>query len=220
METPINEGEALRAWLKQSRIPVSEVASRLEVSVQAVYDQFKKEVVSDSFKHKLSEAGFNFFKVKQAAPAENTFKRMNASPVTVGDEKLNLTIVPLKAQAGFMSGYEKRIFDDELQKIHWPFGKGEFWAFEVGGWSMHNMDDEDSVRPGDYVVTTEVDQSFLYEGKKYVFMTVEGSCYKIYDRIKNGLIYMSSANKEYNPVPEMPVKEVKKIFMKVSIIKK
>lgn len=151
---------------------------------------------------------------------ENMFIPNNAKHVIQGTGKHNLTLVPIRAQAGFLHGYEKRIFDDELKTMNWPFGRGEFWAFEAEGLSMYTDGDE-SIKPGDYIVTSELpNHEWLKPGKIYVFVTIDGLCIKLFDKIEDDKVYISSANNEFNPVKPLPMKEVKRIFKKEYIIKK
>ena len=59
MET--HEGQILRDWLDKHRLSAKELADKLGISDQAIYAQIRKEVIADSFKHKLSKANLNIF---------------------------------------------------------------------------------------------------------------------------------------------------------------
>lgn len=151
---------------------------------------------------------------------ENAFKPYNARHVDLHSGKSNLTLVPLKAYGGFVTGYEHRVFLDSLEQIPFPWIKGPCWGFEVEGFSMYKKGDEDSLKPGDTVVCTELYEiQGLVRGKIYVFVTIDGICIKLFDRIENGKYHLKSANDEYNPVTPIPVKEVKKIYYKERILK-
>lgn len=222
METKQHEGEAFREWLKRSRIPVSEVADKLAITVQGVYTQLKNETVADSFKHKLSEAGLNFFKVENInIVSENAFLPYNAKSVNLNQGRANLTIVPLKAYGGFLTGFANRVFLDSLEQIPFPWIKGTCWGFEVEGYSMYVKDDTDSMAPGDIAICTELESpDWLVKNKIHVFVTIDGICIKLFDKIQDGKVYLRSANDEYNPVKPIPIKEVKKIYFKEYTLKK
>lgn len=129
--------------------------------------------------------------------------------------ELNLVIVPLKVQGGFLRGYENRVFMDQLEYAHFPFIKGRCWLFEVEDFSMSPIAD-----PHDHVVCTEVfDIAWLSKGKIYVIFTTEGKCIKFFDKTDNEFLYLYSENKDY-PVKPIPLKSVKKIFFKEYIMKR
>lgn len=130
--------------------------------------------------------------------------------------ELNLVIVPLKVQGGFLRGYENRVFMDQLEYAHFPLIKGRCWLFEVEDFSMSPIAD-----PHDHVVCTEVfDISWLSKGKIYVIFTTEGKCIKYFDKTDDEFLYLYSENKGYNPVKPIPLKSVKKIFYKEWFLKK
>lgn len=208
-----HEGKILQQWLNGLNITPDELAGKLKVAKQTVYYHLGREKIGDSFKRKLSQIGSNPFDLSNTSTqGENAFIPYNAKPVSTGNG--TLTLVPLKAQGGFLNGYANRVFKDSLDSFPFPLIKGEGWGFEVEGYSMVT-NDEMSLKPGDYVIGTEIpDEPWLSKGKVYVFVTVEGICVKLFDRIEGGEYYLKSANPEYNPVKPIPVKEVKKIYFK------
>ncbi len=217
------DGKTLKNWLESNRYDVGWLAEKLGITRQSVYEQLRKGIIGDVFRAKLLRAGLYIFTPDPNLAEEplNTFKPYNAKHVELNSGRDNLTIIPLKAQGGFVTGYEHRVFLDSLERIAFPWIKGACWGFEIVGFSMYKKDDDESLKPGDLVICTELqNENWLAKGKIHVFVTVDGICCKLFDKVENGEYHLKSANDEYNPVTPIPVKEVKKIYFKEYIIKK
>jgi|31_taG_2_1085359.scaffolds.fasta_scaffold00073_5 transcriptional regulator with XRE-family HTH domain len=120
-------------------------------------------------------------------------------PVTVNENNEDLIeIIPAKASAGYLSGYDDPEYIEQLQKIKLPFlPTGTHRAFPIKGDSML------PVKDGAFVVAKFVeDITDVRDGRTYVVLTKnDGLVYKrLYNRIKdNNTLLLSSDNKAYQP---------------------
>lgn len=120
-------------------------------------------------------------------------------PVTVNENNEDLIeIVPAKASAGYLSGYDDPEYIEQLQKIKLPFlPTGTHRAFPIKGDSML------PVKDGAFVVAKFVeDINDIKNGKTYIVLTKDDGL--VYKRIylmeddSNDLL-LSSDNKAYQP---------------------
>lgn len=120
-------------------------------------------------------------------------------PVTVNEDNEDLIeIIPAKASAGYLSGYDDPEYIEQLQKIKLPFlPTGTHRAFPIKGDSML------PVKPGSFVVAKFIeDINDIKSGKTYVVLTKDdGLVYKrVY--VPEGDVVnllLSSDNKAYKP---------------------
>lgn len=132
-------------------------------------------------------------------------------PITVNEENEDLIeIVPAKASAGYLLGYDDPEYIQQLEKIKLPFlPTGKHRAFPIKGDSMLPLKD------GSYVVAKFVDDiRDVKSGRTYVVVTVnDGMTYKrIYNQIeeRNALL-LSPDNKEYQSY-HVPISEVLELW--------
>ena len=120
-------------------------------------------------------------------------------PITVdhNNEEL-IEIVPTKAQAGYLSGYDDPEYIEQLKKIKLPFlPVGKHRAFPIKGDSMAPMKD------GAFVIGKFIEDSTdIKTGKTYVLVTLNDGI--VYKRIENNLeksntLKLISDNKKYEP---------------------
>ncbi|GAA4810969.1 LexA family transcriptional regulator [Litoribaculum gwangyangense] len=132
-------------------------------------------------------------------------------PIVVDSENENLIeVVPIKASAGYLTGYDDPEYIEQLQKIKLPFlPTGKHRAFPIKGDSMLPMKD------GSYVVGRFIeDRNDIKTGKTYVLVTLnDGMVYKrIMNNIDfNGSLLLMSDNKTYNAY-SVPINEVLEIW--------
>ena len=132
-------------------------------------------------------------------------------PITVDENNEDLIeIVPVKASAGYLAGYDDPEFIEQLNKIKLPFlPSGKHRAFPIKGDSMLPMKD------GSYVVGKFIDNiRDIVDGKTYVLLTLnEGMVYKrVYNKIKeNGMLVLVSDNKNYLPC-EIHISEILELW--------
>lgn len=132
-------------------------------------------------------------------------------PITVDETNENLIeIVPTKASAGYLAGYDDPEYIEQLDKIKLPFlPTGKHRAFPIKGDSMHPMKD------GAYVVGKFIeDRSDIINGKTYVLLTLnDGMVYKrVFNQIEsqNNLLLVSD-NPHYKPYT-VPIDEVLELW--------
>ncbi|WP_034058874.1 LexA family transcriptional regulator [Lacinutrix jangbogonensis] len=152
----------------------------------------------------------NFFKIPIDAILKTDLSKLNGNsfielgnqrilfPITVDiDNEDLIEIVPIKASAGYLSGYDDPEYIEQLQKIKLPFlPTGKHRAFPIKGDSMLPMKD------GAFVIGRFIeDRSQIKTGNTYVLLTKnDGMVYKrVFNNIafNNSLLLMSD-NKFYN----------------------
>ncbi|MBL7559855.1 LexA family transcriptional regulator [Olleya sp. YSTF-M6] len=132
-------------------------------------------------------------------------------PITVDDDNENLIeVVPVKASAGYLAGYDDPEYIEQLQKIKLPFlPTGKHRAFPIKGDSMLPMKD------GTFVIGQFIeDRSDIKNGKTYVLVTLnDGMVYKrVYNTIDlNNSLLLKSDNKSYDNY-NVPINEVLEIW--------
>lgn len=131
-------------------------------------------------------------------------------PITVNEENEDLIeIVPAKASAGYLSGYDDPEYIEQLQKIKLPFlPTGTHRAFPIKGDSML------PVKDGSFIVAKYVETiSDIKNGRTYIVLTKDDGL--VYKRIyipenTTSNVLLSSDNKAYDPylVPKETILEL------------
>jgi transcriptional regulator with XRE-family HTH domain len=126
------------------------------------------------------------------------------------DNKELVTLVPVKASAGYLNGYGDPDFIENLPRFSLPLPElsndRTYRAFQINGNSMN------PILPGSYIICEYLqDWHDIKEGKTYILVTSdEGIVYKrIYKTENDGLI-LKSDNREYEPytIPIVSLVEV------------
>lgn len=132
-------------------------------------------------------------------------------PIMVNEENENLIeIVPAKASAGYLLGYDDPEYIEQLKKIKLPFlPSGKHRAFPIKGDSMLPM------KNGSYVVAEFVEDIFsVKSGDSYIIVTKnDGMTYKrLYNLLEeNGTLLLKSDNREYQAY-EVPIEEILELW--------
>ncbi len=132
-------------------------------------------------------------------------------PITVDDDNNNLIeVVPVKASAGYLSGYDDPEYIEQLEKIKLPFlPTGKHRAFPIKGDSMSPM------KEGSFVIGSFIeDRTEIISGKTYVLITLnDGMVYKrVVNQIKdNNTLLLISDNKNYEAF-EVSIDEVLELW--------
>ncbi|WP_250434729.1 XRE family transcriptional regulator [Hanstruepera flava] len=132
-------------------------------------------------------------------------------PITVDESNENLIeVVPVKASAGYLSGYDDPEYIEQLQKIKLPFlPTGKHRAFPIKGDSMLPL------KEGSYVVGKFIeDRKDITDNKTYVLLTLNDGM--VYKRINNSIkerntLLLISDNPLYQPY-EISIDEVLEIW--------
>ncbi len=96
--------------------------------------------------------------------------------VTLNDQLTeNIAFVPIKAQAGYLSGYSDESFVEQLPSFALPgFQNGTYRAFEVEGHSMLQVDNK-GFHPGDITINQFLESAHqIRDGRVYVVVTEDG----------------------------------------------
>ena len=132
-------------------------------------------------------------------------------PIAVDDDNNNLIeVVPVKASAGYLAGYDDPEYIEQLEKIKLPFlPTGKHRAFPIKGDSMSPM------KEGSFVIGRFIeDRTEIISGKTYVLITLnDGMVYKrIVNQIKdNNTLLLISDNKNYKAF-EVSIDEVLELW--------
>ncbi|AUP77538.1 XRE family transcriptional regulator [Flavivirga eckloniae] len=132
-------------------------------------------------------------------------------PITVDNDNNNLIeVVPIKASAGYLAGYDDPEYIEQLEKIKLPFlPTGKHRAFPIKGDSMLPM------KSGSYVVGRFIeDRNDIKSGRTYVLVTLnDGMVYKrVINNIElNNSLLLISDNKMYHDY-SVPINEVLEIW--------
>ena len=132
-------------------------------------------------------------------------------PILVDEDNENLIeVVPVKASAGYLAGYDDPEYIEQLQKIKLPFlPTGKHRAFPIKGDSMLPMKD------GSFVIGRFVeDIKDIKTGKTYVLVTLNDGM--VYKRVINNIdlnnsLLLISDNKIYNGY-SVPMSEVLEVW--------
>ncbi|WP_223034872.1 XRE family transcriptional regulator [Hanstruepera marina] len=132
-------------------------------------------------------------------------------PITVDESNENLIeVVPVKASAGYLSGYDDPEYIEQLQKIKLPFlPSGKHRAFPIKGDSMLPL------KEGSYVVGKFIeDRKDITDNKTYILLTLNDGM--VYKRINNNIkernsLLLISDNPLYQPY-EISIDEVLEIW--------
>lgn len=132
-------------------------------------------------------------------------------PITVDSDNENLIeVVPVKASAGYLAGYDDPEYIEQLEKIKLPFlPTGKHRAFPIKGDSMLPM------KSGSYVVGRFVeDRKDIKSGRTYVLVTLNDGM--VYKRVLNNIdlnnsLLLISDNKMYHDY-SVPIDEVLELW--------
>ncbi len=125
--------------------------------------------------------------------------------------RLNITLVPERAMAGYATEYQDTDYLDQLQKFSIPHLDGDLLAFEIGGDSMLP-----TVTNGDLVICEPVERGGrLYDNHVYVVVTDIVVAKRI-QQIREGdqpmgLRLISDNGDVYKPY-EVPLEEIRQIL--------
>jgi transcriptional regulator with XRE-family HTH domain len=132
-------------------------------------------------------------------------------PISVDHDNENLIeVVPAKASAGYLLGYDDPEYIEQLQKIKLPFlPKGKHRAFPIKGDSMLPMKD------GSYLVAEFVeDIQNAKSGHSYIVVTKDdGMTYKrVYNQVAEKQSFLLKPDNPTYQSYEVPVSEVLELW--------
>ena len=135
------------------------------------------------------------------------------------DDREMITIVPVKASAGYMSGYGDREYIEQLPRFSFPVpelgNERTRRVFQIRGDSML------PVQPGSYVLCEYLqDWTGLVDGETYVLLTLnDGIVYKrVYNQIsQSNELILKSDNPDYRPY-NIRINEVSELWKAIGVI--
>lgn len=141
-------------------------------------------------------------------------KGLRILPIIVDRQnKEQITIVPVKAAAGYMQGYSDAEYIEQLPTFNLPFDKFRldktYRAFQINGDSML------PVQSGSYVIGEYITNwNDLRDGKACIVVTNDGIVFKrVYNYIKDrGTLLLKSDNLEFAPY-EVQASDVLEIWL-------
>src|SRR5690606_23488731 len=166
------QGNKFQSWLKkyqkENGISAVEARERLNLSNTSFYSLFKSKNLTRESVNRILEA----FNVTEDEIWGDDLSKSNAKPARfLGDGTPNMWDVTIKAQGGFLEGYgDSVLLEQNIEKVYFPFFKGECFSFEVEGLSM-----VPEYMPGDRFISTPIENfNHLVKGRTYVFQTIDG----------------------------------------------
>lgn len=133
------------------------------------------------------------------------------------DDKELITLVPVKASAGYAKGYSDPDYMETLPKFSLPFTElsreRTYRAFQISGNSM------EPIPSGAYIICEYLQNwSDAKSGKTYIIVTKdEGVVYKRLYSNDNETLLLKSDNPEYNPYT-IPINSVSEIWKALGYI--
>lgn len=131
-------------------------------------------------------------------------------PILIKDDGKfeSIEVVPIKASAGYLSGYADPEFIETLPKASLPFiGIGTHRGFPLTGDSMLPIPD------GSIIIGKFVEElADVRNGRTYIIVSTTGIAYKrVYTKIEDNVLLLVSDNKMYSPY-EMPFENILELW--------
>lgn len=204
----VNLNENIRALRKKLQLTQDEFAQRLGIkrSLVGAYEEGRAEPRAELLQKMAAIFGttmealisVDMTRSEPKAPASYARGKEVVVVTVDNDRKDNIEFVPVKAAAGYLSGYADPEYVKELPRFHLPVLKqGTYRAFEIKGDSMLPL------MPGSIIIGEYVDKlNDIKSGKTYVLVTQhEGVVYKrVFNYLdENGKLFLVSDNRQYAP---------------------
>lgn len=173
------QGEKFKDFLKSKAIGAAKAGEILGVSRQTVYQYFKSASLErDTVNNILSKFNTSEQEVFGINNNSNVIKRINQNAKDIGNTdiyeedgdnkfteispgryRMGVDLVPVYAQAGYLTGYADKEYIEELPKHYITvdrFVRGKYVAFEISGESMDNGDIKEAMPHGTIATGREV----------------------------------------------------------------
>ncbi|QBQ41184.1 hypothetical protein E2P86_08450 [Sphingobacterium psychroaquaticum] len=175
----VYQGEKIKTYLSKNGISVIEAAKKLGVARNTVYQYFRtdnltREVVINI----VTKLDTTEEEVFGSSDNKSPVKRINQNARDLGDVtiyeedgdnkfteispgryRMGVDLVPVYAQAGYLTGYADKEYIEELPKHYITvdkFVRGKYMAFEISGDSMDNGDIREAMPHGTIATGREV----------------------------------------------------------------
>lgn len=203
MTQTLNEGKVFKDWVSKNRYTVKELSEMIGVSEQAVFFQYKKLTLSDSFRHKLLKSGIN--------PFEDLNISNENSRDTINISKQGLPLFDIYGRAG------KTSLINTMENTHIENYVSVPGYEDCIGWVRVKGD---SMAPflnsGDYIALKRVDIHMILYGHVYfIEFSGEFAPEPVVKYIRKGsnkeFWTLRSHNDKYEDT-EIPIGSVKAVF--------
>jgi len=173
------QGKNFKSFLSSRKIGASKAAEILGVSRQTVYQYFKSSSLErETVNNILSKFNTTEEEVFGISKSSTPVKRLNQNAKDIGSTdiyeedgdnkfteispgryRMGIDLVPVYAQAGYLTGYADKEYIEELPKHYITvdrFVRGKYMAFEISGDSMDNGDIKEAMPHGTIATGREV----------------------------------------------------------------
>lgn len=239
---PDYKGEKFKKFLKNKGIGAAKAAEKLGVSRQTVYQYFK----SNSLERETVNNILTTFDVSEdevfgngvSEPDRSNAKDIGSptiyeeegftkfTEISPGRYRMGVELVPVYAQAGYLTGYADQEFLEELPKHYITvdrYVRGKYRSFEISGDSMNNGDINVAMPNGTIATGREVKRELWtsklhnHQWPNWIFVhRTEGIIAKqiAHQDIENGILVLRSLNPDKNKYPDFEVHldEIEQIY--------
>lgn len=167
-----HQGDYIKSILRNRGVSQEELAKKLGMSRVSLGNRLSQPVYQNTDeKMKIVEILHFTEKEKESLdrmggyPSLSTNQTISSEPIEISPGRWQMTVelVPVYAQAGYLSGYGDSQFLVDLPKHSFTtnvLAKGKYRAFEVAGDSMDNGNIKEAIPDGIVVVGREVDRQY------------------------------------------------------------
>jgi transcriptional regulator with XRE-family HTH domain len=163
--------------------------------------------------HSLVLAGKNTGEVAEATEAYYSGKQLKILPIAVDKDNVErITLVPLRAAAGYLSRYQEAEYIQELPTFNLPnFNDGTYRAFEVEGDSM-----KPTIHPRDIVVCKYLDNWYhIKDNHVYTVLGAGGIgivVKRLLNRIKTENKVLLRSDNDFYPEFELSLEDIHEVW--------
>ncbi|WP_153846343.1 MULTISPECIES: hypothetical protein [Sphingobacterium] len=238
----VYQGEKFKLYLKNKGISVISAAEMLQVARNTVYQYFRTENLTREVVTNIITT-FNTTEEEVFEVSESKTIKSNArdignpeiydedgdqkfTEISPGRYRMGTELVPVYAQAGYLTGYADKEFIEELPKHYITVDKyvrGKYRSFEISGHSMDNGDVKEAMPDGTIATGREVKRE-LWKSKlhnhqwpNWIFVhRTEGIVAKqiAHQDLETGQLILRSLNPDKDKYPDIQVfmDEIEQIY--------
>ena len=238
----VYQGEKFKLYLKNKGVSVISAAEMLQVARNTVYQYFRTENLTREVVTNIITT-FNTTEEEVFEVSESKTIKSNArdignpeiydedgdqkfTEISPGRYRMGTELVPVYAQAGYLTGYADKEFIEELPKHYITVDKyvrGKYRSFEISGHSMDNGDVKEAMPDGTIATGREVKRE-LWKSKlhnhqwpNWIFVhRTEGIVAKqiAHQDLETGQLILRSLNPDKDKYPDIQVfmDEIEQIY--------
>ncbi len=238
----VYQGEKFKLYLKNKGISVISAAEMLQVARNTVYQYFRTENLTREVVTNIITT-FNTTEEEVFEVSESKTIKSNArdignpeiydedgdqkfTEISPGRYRMGTELVPVYAQAGYLTGYADKEFIEELPKHYITVDKyvrGKYRSFEISGHSMDNGDVKEAMPDGTIATGREVKRELWksklhnYQWPNWIFVhRTEGIVAKqiAHQDLETGQLILRSLNPDKDKYPDIQVfmDEIEQIY--------